>query len=140
MPMRFEGGIVRNPESDAVVAKMKGQARADAERLLALFRDVLPDAKEAIRWRVPMWFVDGQCVVFLMAFPKRVHAGFADGATLSDPEKLLDGTGKGFRHIKLEKGATDAQLRKYVRAAKKQAKQLARASGPKKAARKPAAK
>jgi hypothetical protein len=46
-------------------------------------------------------------VVFSIAlYPRWVSLFFKDGATLADPEKLLQGRGKAMRHIVLESAAT----------------------------------
>jgi hypothetical protein len=137
MTMRFEGGVPRNPETDAHVAALTGQAREDAERLLKIFRAELPKAQEAIRWNNPMWFVDGVCAVFLMTYPKRVNLGLGDGATLADPQGIIEGTGAGMRHIKLKSATepSDAVLRRYVKKAAAQAKKIAKESPPAKKAR-----
>jgi hypothetical protein len=48
-----------------------------------------------------------------------VNVGFFQGATLRDPARLLQGTGKCMRHVKLRPGtATDAAaLRRLIHAA-----------------------
>ena len=45
----------------------------------------------------------GNTVVFLSAHKKHVSIGFSEGAKLEDPHKLLQGTGKLQRHIKIKK-------------------------------------
>jgi hypothetical protein len=46
-------------------------------------------------------------VVFSIAlYPRWVSLFFKNGVTLADPEKLLQGSGKGIRHIVLEGAAT----------------------------------
>ena len=48
-----------------------------------------------------------------------VNLSFGQGATLKDPEGLLDGTGKGIRHIKVFKveDVGEGNIEAYVRAA-----------------------
>ena len=45
----------------------------------------------------------GNTVVFLSAHTKHVSIGFSEGAKLDDPHKLLQGTGKLQRHVKIRK-------------------------------------
>ena len=45
----------------------------------------------------------GNTVVFLSAHTKHVSIGFSEGAQLEDPYKLLQGTGKLQRHVKIRK-------------------------------------
>ncbi len=53
------------------------------------------------------------------AFTAHVNVGFFRGAELSDPDGLLEGTGKYMRHVKLRPGRPidDAALRKLIDAA-----------------------
>jgi hypothetical protein len=56
---------------------------------------------------------------YVAIYPAHINLGFYHGATLSDPTALLEGTGKGLRHVKVKSlaavnGAAFAQL---VRAA-----------------------
>lgn len=39
--------------------------------------------------------------VYVAVFKSRVNLGFYNGASLPDPEGLLEGTGKSLRHVKL---------------------------------------
>jgi len=53
---------------------------------------------------------------YVNVFTSHVNVGFFRGATLRDPERLLQGTGKFMRHVKLRPGASpDATaLRKLI--------------------------
>ena len=39
--------------------------------------------------------------VYAMAHPTHVNLGFFQGSSLPDPDRLLDGTGKALRHVRL---------------------------------------
>jgi hypothetical protein len=41
---------------------------------------------------------------YVNAFTAHVNVGFFRGAELADPERLLEGTGKFMRHVKLRPG------------------------------------
>lgn len=51
-------------------------------------------------WMIPSFDSNGPLCCF-MAGKEHVTFAFMRGAALSDPEKLLEGTGKGVRHVKL---------------------------------------
>ena len=51
-------------------------------------------------WKVPAFDSNGPLCVFVMG-KEHVSLAFLRGAKLPDPEKLLEGTGKGVRHVKL---------------------------------------
>ena len=62
---------------------------------------------------------EGDAFCHINAYSRHVNLGFDPGADSSDPQRVLKGTGKKFRHIRfdspddLERG----YLRTYVRAA-----------------------
>lgn len=51
-------------------------------------------------WKIPSFDSNGPLGCFMVG-KEHVTFAFMRGAALSDPEKLLDGTGKGVRHVKL---------------------------------------
>ena len=53
---------------------------------------------------------------YVNAFKAHVNVGFFQGAELSDPAGLLEGSGKYMRHVKLKPGAAvnSAALRKLI--------------------------
>ncbi len=53
---------------------------------------------------------------YVNVFSSHVNVGFFHGATLPDPERLLQGTGKHMRHVKLRPGASisAAALRRLI--------------------------
>src|SRR5215471_5394470 len=57
--------------------------------------------------------------VYVAAYPKGVNIGFWDGTALPDPDRLLEGTGKRSRHVKI-RAAVDLErpaVRDLIRAA-----------------------
>jgi len=51
-------------------------------------------------WKIPSFDSNGPLCCF-MAGKEHVTFAFMRGAALPDPEKLLEGKGKGVRHVKL---------------------------------------
>jgi hypothetical protein len=56
--------------------------------------------KEDIKWGAPTFF-GAKNVCSLMCHQDHVNLQLFEGARLEDPEGVLEGTGKGMRHIKL---------------------------------------
>jgi hypothetical protein len=56
---------------------------------------------------------------YVNVFTSHVNVGFFQGASLPDPARLLQGTGKFMRHVKLKPGtaANSAALRRLIEAA-----------------------
>jgi hypothetical protein len=75
-------------------------ARQACERILALFPDAVVTADEE---RVGFGRTAGYkgLVFTVAAYPGHVTLGIAGGAGLADPARLLAGTGKVHRHVKL---------------------------------------
>ena len=51
-------------------------------------------------WKIPSFDSNGPLCCFMVG-KQHVTFAFMRGAALSDPEKLLEGKGKGVRHVKL---------------------------------------
>ncbi len=62
-------------------------------------------------------------ICHIAVYAKHVNLGFNDGAHLSDPKKILDGTGKSIRHITIRSTEDLArpEIRSYLRRARKAA-------------------
>ena len=80
---------------------------AIARRLRAIIRAVDPGAVETVRlgdnaatYGVgPKKMTDGYA--YIMPMRGYINLGFYQGALLADPQRLLQGTGKGLRHVKI---------------------------------------
>ena len=67
----------------------------------ALVKKTVKGSEEYVNpWKIPSFDSNGPLGCFMVG---REHVTFAflRGAALPDPEKLLEGTGKGVRHVKL---------------------------------------
>jgi hypothetical protein len=92
---------------EEIVADATPPVRDLALRTRALIREVLPDVVEVpwprqgtIGFGVgPKKMSEHFCYVAVL--PDRVNLGFNYGSELPDPEGLLHGTGKLFRHVKI---------------------------------------
>ena len=90
--------------------------REIAATLRAIIKTAAPDAEEAIKWGTPTYSQNGM-LCCIMVCKAHVSLLFYKGTSLSDPKHLLEGTGKGCRHIKL-RAPGDIKPREFTRLVK----------------------
>jgi len=77
--------------------KLAGVTRA----VRALVKKTVTGSEEYVNpWKIPSFDSHGPLCCFMVA-KEHVTFAFLRGAALPDPQKLLEGTGKGVRHVKL---------------------------------------
>ena len=78
----------------------------DLREIAALLRDVVlkaaPGLDETIKWGNLVYQQKG-LVCYLAAAKGYISLGFFNGASLEDPEGIMEGNGKKLRHIKVRK-------------------------------------
>jgi uncharacterized protein YdhG (YjbR/CyaY superfamily) len=74
-----------------------------AKKIRTLAREAIPNAEEGIKMGVPCYSVKRKYVALIGNYTNHVYLYFPQGAKLSSD--LLEGTGKGMRHIKISKEA-----------------------------------
>jgi hypothetical protein len=85
----------------------------------------VPDCRETVNpWKLPTFESDGPICYFSIG-KNHVTFGFHRGTSLPDPGKLLEGTGKSLRHVKLRSAADlhKPALKKLIRSAARLNKQ-----------------
>jgi hypothetical protein len=98
---------------DALNSPMAPVARS----VRAFVRSTAPSLTESLKWGQPCFSNEAK-VVYVAAFREHVNLGFYRGAELADPERLLEGTGKGLRHVKVRSTTQlTLPLRRLVRSA-----------------------
>ena len=102
--MRFPRALPRDPAIDAWFvnrARVLGTlARPWYERM----RGCGDDVRELLHDGHPTACVGDAAFGYVNAFTAHVNVGFFLGARLADPARLLEGTGKNMRHVKLRPG------------------------------------
>ncbi|MEW6273259.1 MAG: DUF1801 domain-containing protein [Thermodesulfobacteriota bacterium] len=78
-----------------------GPLGAIARRWLEVMRACGDDVRELLHDGQPTACVGDAAFAYVDAFTSHVNVGFFRGAELADPERLLEGTGKLMRHVKL---------------------------------------
>ena len=78
-----------------------GKLEGVAKTARALVKTTVKGVEEYVNpWKIPSFDSNGPMCCFMVG-KEHVTFAFMRGALLSDPEKLLEGTGKGVRHVKL---------------------------------------
>ena len=104
--------------------KKAGKLSGVAKMVRALVKKAVAGCQEYVNpWKIPTFDLNGP-LCFYMVTKEHVIFGFMRGAMLRDPGKLLEGTGKYLRHVKL-RSAADVR-RPEVRALLEQAAKLNR--------------
>jgi hypothetical protein len=116
---RLPSAVPHDPAVDAWLG-----ARSDAPGLLArewfnVLRQCGADVRELVHDGGPVACVEDAAFAYVNAFTAHTNIGFFYGAFLADPKRLLSGTGKRMRHVKLRPGDSldAAALRSLVDAA-----------------------
>jgi hypothetical protein len=93
---------------DAYVNKA-GKLSGVAKAVRALVKKTVAGSEEYVNpWKIPSVDLNGP-LCFYMVGKEHVTFGFVRGAMLRDPGKLLEGTGKYLRHVKLRSVADARQ-------------------------------
>ena len=71
-----------------------------AVQLRAIVRTHYPHLREDIKWHVPVYSLGTTPIVSIEGFKAHVNLKFFRGAELRDRWNILEGTGKGVRHVK----------------------------------------
>lgn len=104
--LRFPGGERYSPEVDAWFEARPEEFRRIAKSWFSVMRDCGDDFRELLHDGHPTACVHDVAFAYVNIFTSHVNVGFFNGATLNDPEKLLEGTGKRMRHVKLRAGSS----------------------------------
>ncbi len=101
--MRFPSAVKRDADIEAWF-DAPDELRRMAQPWYALMRGCGGDVRELMHDGCPTACVEDAAFGYVNAFRTHVNIGFFQGASLSDPARLLEGTGKRMRHVKLHWG------------------------------------
>lgn len=102
--LRFTGGVKRDPAVDSWLADRPIELRSIARKWFAHMRRCGDDVRELVHDGGLVACVDDAPFGYVNAFKEHVNVGFYHGAALEDPARLLEGSGKRMRHVKLRPG------------------------------------
>ena len=91
------------------MSEHEGELGTTAQRWFDVMRGCGDDVRELLHDGHPTACVGDAAFAYVNAFKAHVNVGFFRGSKIADPERLLVGTGKFMRHVKLRPGLdTDA--------------------------------
>jgi hypothetical protein len=102
--MRFAGAVRRDPAIDTWFDEQPDELGAIARRWFEVMRGCGMDVRELVHDDQPTACVGDAAFAYVDAFTAHVNVGFFRGAEIADPKRLLEGTGKFMRHVKLRPG------------------------------------
>ena len=103
--LRFGGAVVRDPAIDAWMNRHGGSLGAIAEEWFEVMRKCGDEVRELLHDGCPVACLGDAPFAYVNVFTAHVNVGFFQGAALPDPGRMLEGTGKFMRHVKLRPGA-----------------------------------
>jgi len=116
---RLDGTLERDPAIDAWMKEHGGELGVIAREWFEVMRKCGDEVREVLHDGCPVACLGDAAFGYVNAFASHVNVGFYQGSALPDPARLLQGTGKFMRHVKLRPGtAVDAaSLNKLIEAA-----------------------
>jgi hypothetical protein len=113
--LRFDGTVERDPAIDDWMKKHAGELGAIARQWFEVMRKCGDEVRELLHDGHPTACLGDAPFGYVNVFAAHVNVGFFHGAALPDPARLLQGTGKFMRHVKLRLGtATNATALKRL--------------------------
>ena len=86
---------------DKYIDDMDPKLRVFAKKIRSIIRKAIPQAVERIWMGIPNYAINGSGISSIADYSNHINLYFLFGAKLKS--KLLQGTGKGMRHIKIAK-------------------------------------
>jgi hypothetical protein len=102
--LRFNGAVERDASIDAWMNAHAGELGAIAHQWFEVMRRCGDEVRELLHDGCPVACLGDVPFGYVNVFTAHVNVGFFQGAALPDPDRLLQGTGKFMRHVKLRPG------------------------------------
>ena len=102
--LRFNGAVERDPAINTWMKSHSGELGAIAQKWFEVMRKCGDEVRELIHDGCPVACLGDAPFAYVNVFTSHVNVGFFHGASLPDPARLLQGTGKFMRHVKLKPG------------------------------------
>jgi hypothetical protein len=102
--LRFPEAVERDLEIDAWFNSRMDELGSIARQWFERMRKSGKDVRELLHDGCPVVCVGDAPFAYVNAFRSHVNVGFYHGAFLKDPARLLEGTGKRMRHVKVKPG------------------------------------
>ena len=102
--LTFPAAVRREPAIDRWLDSQPEELGSLARRWFTAMRRCGSDVRELMHDGCPTACVGDAAFGYVAAYRDHVNVGFFLGALLADPARLLEGTGKRGRHVKLRPG------------------------------------
>lgn len=102
--LRFNGAVERDPAIDAWMKKHPRELGSIARQWFEVMRKCSDEVRELMHDGCPVACLGDAPFAYVNVFTSHVNVGFFHGAALPDPARLLQGSGKCMRHVKLKPG------------------------------------
>jgi hypothetical protein len=99
--LRFNGAVERDLAIDAWMNDHPGELGAIAHHWFKVMRKCGDEVRELLHDGCPVACLGDAPFAYVNVFTSHVNVGFFHGAALPDPARLLQGTGRFMRHVKL---------------------------------------
>ncbi len=116
---RFEGAVPHDPAIEAWFKQRPGPLGAIGQHWFQIIRDCGDEVRELVHDGCPVACLGDAPFAYVNVFTAHVNVGFYHGASLRDPARLLVGSGKRMRHVKLtaETPSNSAAVTALIRSA-----------------------
>jgi hypothetical protein len=103
--MQFPSAVKRHPGVERWMLEHSDELGNTAQHWFQVMRNCGDDVRELLHDGQPTACVGDAAFCYVDAFTAHVNVGFFLGAEMDDPHKLLEGTGRFMRHVKLKPGS-----------------------------------
>jgi hypothetical protein len=107
--LRFNGAVERDPAIEAWFARQDPERGAIARHWFQLMRNCGDEVRELLHDGCPVACLGDAPFAYVNVFTAHMNVGFFQGASLPDPARLLQGSGRFMRHVKLIPGVPTNQ-------------------------------
>ena len=116
---RLNGTVPRDPAIDTWFKHHAGELGAMAREWFEAMRKCGDQVRELMHDGCPTACLGDAAFGYVNVFTSHVNVGFYQGASLPDPGRLLQGSGKFMRHVKMRPNAPidSAALRRLIETA-----------------------
>lgn len=99
--LRFNGATPYDPSVDAWFKERPDPLGTTARQWFQVMRECGDEVRELVHDGCPTACLGDAPFAYVNVFTSHVNVGFFHGAFLRDPARLLQGSGKRMRHVKL---------------------------------------
>jgi hypothetical protein len=102
--LRFPEAVKHEPAIDVWLETQAAELGAIARKWFVRMRECGSDVRELMHDGCPTACVDDAAFAYVSVFRAHANVGFFHGAQLEDSSRLLEGSGKRMRHVKVRPG------------------------------------